>query len=256
MRIILTGTGISQGIPVIGCPCEACRSTDPLDKRLRTAALVQEGDTNVAIDIGPDFRQQMMRAEVTALHAVVITHEHSDHVAGLDDVRPFNFTMRCEMPLYAEPRVLKALAQRFPYAFAPPEQRYPGAAAFDVRPIQRLLQPLDVAGLPFLPFRVMHGRLPITGYRVRDFAYITDCSALPEESLAALRGLEVLVLNTLRYRPHPMHLTLAESLAIVERLQPRRAFFTHVSHELGPHRNVRDLPPNVRIAYDGMVIDL
>ncbi len=256
MRIILTGTGISQGIPVIGCPCETCRSTDPLDRRLRTAALIQEGDTNIAIDIGPDFRQQMMRAEVTALHAVVITHEHSDHVAGLDDIRPFNFTMRRDVPLYAEPRVLKALAQRFPYAFMPPEKRYPGAPALEVHPLTRLLEPVDVAGLPFIPFRVIHGRLPITGYRVRNFAYITDCSALPEKSLEVLHGLDVLVINTLRHKPHPMHMTLEESLAVVEHLQPKRAFFTHVSHELGPHRTVSGLPHNVKIAYDGMIIDI
>lgn len=251
MRLKLVGTGISQGIPVVGCRCAACRSSDPHDKRLRTAAVLEEDGVAVSIDIGPDFRQQMLRAGVTNLKAIVITHEHSDHVAGLDDVRPFNWLLPGAMPLYAEPRVLRALEERFPYAFMPPERRYPGAPELDARPVEDLKCPITVGPLSLQPLRVMHGPLPILGYRCGPVAYITDCSELPEESLACLQGVDTLVINALRHTPHPMHYTLGQALEAIARIAPRRAYLTHISHEMGPAAEVEPLlPPGVFLAYD------
>ena len=234
MRVTLLGTGISQGIPVIGCKCAACQSTDPHDKRLRTAAVVESDGVRVAIDIGPDFRQQMLRAGVEHLDAILVTHEHSDHIAGLDDVRPFNWVLQGPMPLYAEPRVLDALEARFPYAFMPPEKRYPGAPALDVHPVEDLSNSLRIKGLLVKPFRVFHGQLPILGFRFGRFAYITDCSALPSD---------------------PMHYTLQEALEAIRAIGPRRAYLTHVSHELGPTSEVAPtLPGGVELGYDGLII--
>lgn len=255
MRVTLLGTGISQGIPVIGCKCAACQSTDPHDKRLRTAAVVESDGVRVAIDIGPDFRQQMLRAGVEHLDAILVTHEHSDHIAGLDDVRPFNWVLQGPMPLYAELRVLDALEARFPYAFMPPEKRYPGAPALDVHPVEDLSNSLRIKGLLVKPFRVFHGQLPILGFRFGRFAYITDCSALPSESLEELRGLDTLVINALRHTPHPMHYTLQEALEAIRAIGPRRAYLTHVSHELGPTSEVAPtLPGGVELGYDGLII--
>lgn len=255
MRIVLTGTGISQGVPVIGCPCRACRSRDPQDRRTRAAAVVAEGGTRIAIDIGPDFRQQMLLAEVTRLDAVIVTHEHSDHVAGLDDIRPFNWTMGCAIPLYAEPRVLASLRARFPYAFMPPELRYPGAPSIEEHTIARVGESFRIGEIEVTPLRVLHGELPILGYRMGKLAYITDCSALPQESVEMLRGVEVLVINALRHAPHPMHITLGEALELIGRVAPRRAYLTHISHDMGPRCEVaHTLPSHVELGYDGMVI--
>lgn len=255
MRITLVGTGISQGIPVIGCSCAACTSADLRDKRLRTAAVLEKGNTRIALDIGPDFRQQMLRSAIHRLDALCITHEHSDHIAGLDDIRPFNWILRGAMPLYAEPRVIEALTARFPYAFQPPERRYPGAPELEVHPIASPLTPFTIGDIALTPFRVLHGKLPILGFRADNLAYITDCSHLPDESKALLRELDVLVINALRHTPHPMHFTLGEALALIEELAPRRAYLTHLSHEMGPVDSFeRTLPANVYVAQDGMQI--
>ena len=255
MRITLVGTGISQGIPVIGCSCAACTSADLRDKRLRTAAVLEKGNTRIALDIGPDFRQQMLRSGIHRLDALCITHEHSDHIAGLDDIRPFNWILRGAMPLYAEPRVIEALTARFPYAFQPPERRYPGAPELEVHPLASPLTPFTIGDIAITPFRVLHGNLPILGFRADNLAYITDCSHLPDESKALLRELDVLVINALRHTPHPMHFTLGEALALIEELAPRRAYLTHLSHEMGPVDSFeRTLPANVYVAQDGMQI--
>lgn len=255
MKITLVGTGISQGIPVIGCTCAACSSHDLRDKRLRTAAVLETEHTRIAFDIGPDFRQQMIRSGVTHLDALFITHEHSDHVAGLDDIRPFNWVLRGAMPLYAENRVIEALTARFPYAFQPPELRYPGAPELEVHPLLEPFTPVTVGDICLTPFRVLHGKLPILGFRVGNIAYITDCSYLPPESKQILHGLDVLVINALRYTPHPMHFTLEEALGIVKELAPAKAYLTHLSHEMGPVASFEnDLPTNVRVGVDGMEI--
>lgn len=257
MLVHLVGTGISQGIPVVGCRCAACRSTDTRDKRLRTAALLESGGTQIAFDIGPDFRQQMLRGGFTALRAVFVTHEHSDHIAGLDDIRPYNWLLQGAMPLYAEPRVLLALQTRFPYAFMPPARRYPGAPELEEHPIKEPFEEVTVGDITLLPFRVYHGKLPILGFRVGRFAYITDCSLLPEESKKVLQNLDVLVINALRFTPHPMHLTLDEALVLIDELAPRQAYLTHISHEMGPMASFESqLPSNVAVGLDGMTIEV
>lgn len=253
MRIVLVGTGISQGIPVVGCPCDACRSNDVHDKRLRTAAVVESGNTRIAIDIGPDFRYQMLSNGFTKLDAVIITHEHSDHIAGLDDIRPFNWTARSSIPFYAEQRVLDALAARFPYAFMPADKRYPGAPQITTCPIDANLTPFSINDLRVKPIRINHGKLPIVGYRIGSFAYITDCSSIPPESMNELKKLDLLVINALRHEPHKMHLSLSEALNEIARIAPQRAVLTHISHEMGPADTWdKLLPENVEAGYDGM----
>lgn len=256
MLLEFLGTGISQGIPVIGCNCGACTSTDPHDARLRTSAFLRgEQGTTLVFDIGPDFRYQMLRAGVERVDALLVTHEHSDHVAGLDDIRPFNWILRGPMPIYGHPRVLQALEQRCPYAFAPPEKRYPGAPSYDPHPWDLERSPEEIAvqigEFRVVPLPVMHGPLPIVGYRVGPLAYITDCSSIPESTYSLLEGVRYLVLNALRPEPHPMHFCFSEALEVVERVQPQQAYLTHLSHEYGPIQTWQSsLPANVAFAYD------
>lgn len=253
MRVTLLGTGISQGIPVIGCRCAACCSEAPEDKRLRCSAMVETEGVCVVIDIGPDFRQQLLGTHTERVDAILVTHEHSDHVGGLDDVRPFNWILSGPMPLYAEPRTIDALRTRYPYAFMPEELRYPGAPQIELHPIEEPLAPFRMGDLTIRPIRVMHGKLPIVGYRMGNFAYITDCSQLPEDEMAELKGIDTLVLNALRHAPHPMHFSLSEALATIELIGPRQAYLTHISHELGPAASVLPLlPPGVALGYDGL----
>lgn len=257
MRITLVGTGISQGVPVVGCSCAACCSSDPHDRRLRTAAVVESQNTRIAIDIGPDFRHQMLSNGFTKLDAVIITHEHSDHIAGLDDIRPFNWTTGGSIPFYAEPRVIKALTTRFPYAFVPLEKRYPGAPQVTPCPLSKDLAPFSVNHLVVQPIRVDHGPLPIVGYRIGPFAYITDCNHIPERSFQELENLDTLVINALRIEPHLMHFSLFESLEAIARIAPRRAVITHISHEMGLVAQWSNLlPDNVSAGYDHMVLDV
>lgn len=258
MRVTLTGTGISQGVPVVGCGCSVCHSDDPRDRRLRAAAVLTAPKGNIAIDIGPDFRQQMLTAGVTTLAGVLLTHEHSDHVAGLDDIRPFNFSAReGAIPFYGEERVMRAIKARFPYAFAPPGERYPGAPEVRTVTLRPPFSPFSLAGVEVLPLRVQHGSLPILGYRVGNFAYITDCSHLPRESMARINGLDVLVINALRREKHPMHFTLREALAAIKSLAPRRAYLTHISHEMGFSKELElELPQGVFMGYDGLTIEV
>lgn len=254
LRIVFTGTGTSQGVPVIGCDCAVCRSADPRDQRLRTAIVVQYGNTCVAIDTGPDFRQQMLRTGVRELHAVLLTHEHNDHIIGLDDVRPFNFRQKRHIPVYGLPRALNDVRRRFAYIFD--HDPYPGAPRVDLLPIEPL-QPLRIGELEILPFTVGHGNMEVLGFRFGPFTYITDMKTIPEESLEAVRGTEILVVNALHHNPHFSHLNLEEALGFIEKIKPRQAYLTHISHHMGRCADVNPgLPEGVELGFDGLVVEV
>jgi phosphoribosyl 1,2-cyclic phosphate phosphodiesterase len=240
---------------MIGCDCAVCRSLDPRDQRLRVAVHVAVEGRSIVIDTGPDFRQQMLRARVNHLDAVLFTHEHKDHTAGLDDIRAFNFRQQQEMPVYAEPRVLNQLKQEFAYIFA--EQKYPGVPQVRLHPIEADDQPFDVVGVPVQPLRALHYRLPVLGFRIGSFAYLTDANFIGPETMQQLRGADTIVLNALRREPHISHFTLGQAVEVLENLGPRRAYLTHISHQLGRHREVEaELPPWIRLAYDGLKIEV
>jgi len=249
VKVTLLGTGTSQGVPVIGCNCKVCQSTDKKDNRLRTSAMVENKDLTLIIDTGPDFRQQMLREEVSDIDAVIYTHEHRDHIAGLDDIRPINFINRKSMQIYAEDRVLNALKQMLPYAFG--ENRYPGVPELNLNKID--LSEFYIGNTKIIPVRVYHYKLPVMGFRIGDFAYITDANYIPEEEKEKLFGVKYLVINALRKKKHISHFTLNEALNIVNELSPRKAFITHLSHQMGLHAEVnKELPKNVQLAYDGL----
>ena len=255
MQVTFLGTGTSSGVPMIGCGCPVCRSLDHRDKRLRVSLHLAVAGRSLVIDTGPDFRQQMLRAHIGHLDAVLYTHEHKDHTAGLDDVRAFNFRQQQEMPLYAEPRVLEQLRQEFAYVFA--EHKYPGVPQVRLHPIEDDQQPFYVLGLPVQPLRAMHHRLPVLGFRLGNFAYLTDANHLPATTLAQLAGCDTIVLNALRHEPHLSHFSLSEAVEALTPLAPRRAYLTHISHQLGRHREVEaTLPDWVRLAYDGLSVDI
>lgn len=254
MKITFTGTGTSQGVPVIGCPCDVCQSTDPRDKRLRTSAFLElNNGMNISIDSGPDFRQQMLRAAVKELHGVLYTHEHKDHIAGMDDVRSFNFLMRRDVDILATENVLKALRREFHYVFE--KDPYPGVPRINVMPITA--EPFEYHGQQITPIQVMHYKMPVLGFRINDFTYITDANYISEAEKAKIKGSEVLVLNALRRESHISHFNLQEALDLVAELKPKQAYFTHISHLLGKHSDVsKELPENVQLAYDGLTLEL
>ncbi|MCB0558001.1 MAG: MBL fold metallo-hydrolase [Lewinellaceae bacterium] len=253
MEITLTGTGTSQGVPVIGCDCGVCTSADERDKRLRTAALIRYGDKRIAIDCGPDFRQQMLRSHTRNLDAILLTHEHNDHIIGMDDVRPFNFQNWTDMPVYCTPRVQRSLLQRFAYVFAA-ENRYPGAPMVRLHSISKE-KAFEVAGLEVQPVEAMHGSMPVLGFRIGDFAYLTDVRAIAPEEQEKLKGLRRLVISALHHREHHSHLNLEQALALIAQLGPEQAYLTHLSHRMGRHEEVqRGLPDTVILGYDGLKI--
>jgi len=250
INVTFLGTGTSQGVPVIGCQCKVCRSENPRDHRLRSSVLVETGGTRIVIDCGPDFRQQMLRAQVTSLDAILVTHEHNDHVVGLDGVRPFNFMQRRDMPIYAAERVRKELRQRFAYAFE--QNPYPGAPRFRLLDLDRDT-PFGLEGIPITPVEVMHGSLPVLGFRIGDFTYLTDVKTISPPEREKIKGSKVLVTSALHHASHHSHENLAEALDLVAALQPERAFFTHISHNMGLYDEVNpQLPPGVELAYDGL----
>lgn len=253
MEVTLLGTGTSQGVPVIACECEVCTSSDPRDKRFRSSILISDEGRNVVIDTGPDFRMQMLQNKVASLEAVVFTHEHKDHLAGLDDIRAFNFKQRRKMDVFATARVQEALQREFHYVFAP--IRYPGVPEIALNTID--LTPFEAAKIPFIPIQVMHHKLPVLAFRINDFAYVTDANYIAPEEFDKLRGVKVLVINALRIETHLSHFNLEEALEIIAILKPEQAWLTHISHLLGKHEEVEStLPDNVRIAYDGLKITL
>lgn len=253
MKVTFLGTGTSQGVPVIMCQCEVCKSTDPRDNRLRTSVLIEGADgRKVVIDTGPDFRQQMLRLDPDRLDAVVFTHAHKDHIAGLDDVRPFNFFTKEDMPVYATLEVQEALKREFYYVFE--AVKYPGIPRVDLHTISD--QPFEVAGIPFLPVKLLHHNLPVLGFRIADFAYITDANYISDEELDKLKGLDILVINALRKDTHVSHFNLEQALEIIGYLKPNRAYLTHISHQLGLHAvEEAVLPAGVFMAYDGLSLE-
>lgn len=254
MEIEILGTGTSIGIPRIMCDCEVCRSTDPHDKRLRASAIISSNGHNILIDCGPDFRQQILRSEIGMVDSLLMTHIHYDHAGGIDDLRPFCKQHPSGFPIFGQQSVLDIIHRNLPYCF--PEEFYPGAPRLSLNAIEPY-KAFKIGDLEIMPLLVMHGKLPILGYRINDFAYITDASSIPDETLRKLQGLEVLVLNSLRIETHPTHFSLSESLAIVERLKPRRTYFTHMADQMGKHADINAILPNgVELAYDGLVIKI
>lgn len=254
ISITILGTGTSQGIPVIGCDCAVCQSDNPKDKRLRVSALVQVGETNIVIDCGPDFRQQMLREKVVNVDGIIFTHEHTDHVIGVDDVRPMNFRTRENMPLYAVERVQRDLKNRFGYAFV--ENPYPGAPLLELKTIDKNT-PFEIKGVEIMPIEIMHGQLPILGFRIGDFAYLTDMKTVADDEFAKLKGVKIIVIDSLQQREHFSHMTLEESLAFAEKVGAEQTYLTHLSHVMGLHEEVSKLlPENVEIAFDGLKIQV
>lgn len=252
MRLTFLGTGTSTGVPTLGCRCAVCHSSDPHDQRTRPSLMLEYDGRVVVIDTTPDFRAQAMREAMTRLDAVVFTHDHVDHIMGLDDVRPFYFHQRSPIPIFAEPRVMESLRRVFQFIF---DQSYPHGGIAKLDP-HLIAGPFELWGKRLTPLPVLHGDLPVLGFRCDDCAYITDFSEIPESTLALLEGLDVLILDALRHKPHPTHSTVEHSLGLVERLKPRRAFFTHIAHELGHEATNALLPPGVRLAYDGLKVEI
>jgi phosphoribosyl 1,2-cyclic phosphate phosphodiesterase len=254
ITITFLGTGTSQGVPVIACKCRVCSSTDPKDKRLRCSILVESKTTTVVIDVGPDFRYQMLREKVEKLDAVLITHEHKDHVGGLDEVRAFNFIQKKEMDIYCTPHVHEEIKKQFSYAFS--EHKYPGAPELNIKFIDST-QPITIGDISFQPIQVMHYKLPVLGFRIHDFTYITDANFIDENEIKKIHGSEILVLNALHYDPHISHYTVAEAIEIMQQVKPKKGIFVHMSHRLGLHaEEEKKLPEFIRFAYDGLKVEI
>jgi phosphoribosyl 1,2-cyclic phosphate phosphodiesterase len=253
MRVTLLGTGTSQGVPVIACKCDVCRSVDSKDKRLRSAIMVEEGTTRIVVDCGPDFRQQMLSHEVDNLDAILLTHEHADHIFGLDDIRSFNWLQKSAMNIYCETRVQNNIRNIFNYVFN--ENKMPGIPQMNLIDLEN--KEFKIGSVNIIPVRVMHQYLPVYGFRFDRFAYLTDFNSIEEQELEKLHGVDTLVICALRKSSHVSHLNLSGSLEIIERIAPRKAYLTHMSHEMGKHRDlIGELPVNVEPGYDGLVLEI
>lgn len=253
MKVTFLGTGTSQGVPVIACNCEVCASTNAMDKRLRSSVLVEHQSKVIVIDTGPDFRQQMLRENVQQLDAVIFTHEHKDHVAGLDDVRAFNYKHRRDMDVYGSAYVRSALEREFAYIFA--EDKYPGVPQINFREIDN--QQFEAAGMTITPIQVYHYKMPVFGFRIGDFVYITDANEIPEAEMEKARGAKVLVLNALRQQEHISHFNLSQAIDMAKKLEAETTYFTHISHLMGFHSEVSaSLPESVHLATDGLQVSL
>ncbi len=252
MKITFLGTGSSHGIPVIGCNCPVCLSTNPRNKRLRSSLMVNADGNCFIIDVGPDFRQQMLREKVVHIDAVLFTHAHKDHTAGIDDLRAYNYLQKGALSLYAEQNVIRSIKREYEYVFA--ENRYPGVPELHLKQISPA--PLYIKGTSVIPIRAYHNTLPILGFRMGNMAYLTDVKTIPEEEMKKLQGLKVLVLSAIRVKPHPAHVGLEEALRIIDKLKPERAYFTHISHMQHADEEIaKYVPENVFSAYDGLQLD-
>ena len=247
MKITFLGTGTSQGVPVIACECETCNSDDSRDKRLRTSILIEKDGTTLVIDAGPDFRQQMLREDVKRLDAIILTHEHKDHIAGMDDVRAFNYKAQDAIDIYAEERVQKAVRKEYSYVFG--EFQYPGVPKMRLNTITD--EVFSVRNISITPLRVFHYRLPVYGFRIGNLAYITDANYIPEETKEKIIGVKYLVINALRKEKHISHFSLREAIDFIRQISPRKAFITHISHQMGCHKDLElELPPGIILAED------
>lgn len=253
MKVTFLGTGTSQGVPILCCECEVCRSLNPKDKRLRSSVLIQSSQANVVIDSGPDFRQQLLRKNLKTLDAVVMTHEHKDHIAGLDEVKAFNFFNNMRMPVYATERVQEALKREFAYIFS--DEKYPGIPEVDLFTVRN--DPFTIKEITFTPIDVLHYKLPVKAYRIKDFTYITDANFISKEEKEKIKGSKVIVVNALRREEHISHYTLTEAVNLLKEFNPEKAYLTHISHQMGLHEAVsKELPSFVEIAYDGLEIEI
>lgn len=253
MKVTFLGTGTSQGIPVIACGCEVCQSTDYKDKRLRTSIHVEINGLSLVVDTGPDFRQQMLRAGIKTLDGVIFTHAHKDHIAGMDDIRAFNFVQQRAVDIYADKIVQEALRREFHYVFA--DEKYPGIPEVKVITIEN--KPFTISGNTIQPIQVLHYKLPVLGFRFGDFTYITDANYIAPEEKEKIKGSRVLVLNALRKTPHISHYTLDEAVKLAQELAVPQTYLTHLSHQMGRHADVeKELPAGVDIAWDGLEIEL
>lgn len=253
MTVTFLGTGTSQGVPIICCECAVCKSNDPKDNRLRSSILIESETTKIIIDAGPDFRQQLLRKNLKSLDAVVFTHEHKDHIAGLDEVKAFNYFNNMKMPVYATERVQTALKREFAYIFS--EEKYPGIPEIDLHTITD--EPICINDIKLLPIDVIHYKMPVKGYRIRNFTYITDANYISETEKEKIRGSEIIVINALRKEPHLSHFTFSEAINLMKELKPKKAYFTHISHQLGLHQDLSlELPDFIELAYDGLHIEI
>ncbi|MBI3653623.1 MAG: MBL fold metallo-hydrolase [Acidobacteria bacterium] len=248
MKVTFLGTGTSVGIPSIGCDCDTCLSDDERDKRLRASILIEHEERKILVDASTDFRYQALRCGLKHLDAILFTHAHADHCFGLDDTRPIMFRNKIEIPCYATAVTWEGLRRVYSYAFAPAVSGVPRIIPHTINDRFKLF------GLEILPLTVMHGPLPVTAFRINDFAYVTDCHEIPEAALAQLRGLEVLVIDALRFKKHPTHMTLDQALAYIKIVKPHRALLTHISHDIKHAETSGHLPENVEIAYDGLEV--
>jgi phosphoribosyl 1,2-cyclic phosphate phosphodiesterase len=253
LQLLFLGTGTSQGVPVIACPCEVCASDDLRDKRLRSSVLIKTGTDNIIIDSGPDFRQQMLRANIQKVDSILFTHGHKDHTGGMDDIRAFNYVLQRPMDIYAEERVQDALRMEYAYVFA--ENKYPGIPEIIMHTITE--DTFTIHQTVITPIRLMHLQLPVLGFRTGRLAYITDANYIADEEKHKLLDLDCLVVNGLRKNSHLSHFSLQEALDLIDEIKPRRAYITHISHQMGFHREVQAcLPLNVHLAYDGLEINV
>lgn len=253
MIITFLGTGTSQGVPVIACDCEVCKSVDFRDKRTRSAIHLEVDGLSIVIDTGPDFRAQMLRERIKHVDAILYTHQHKDHTAGMDDVRSFNFHQRMDMPLYGTEMVFEQLRQEFSYVFK--KDKYPGVPR--VKPIVITNKPFKIKGLQIQPIEVNHYQLPVFGFRVADFTYITDAKSIEDQEIEKIKGSKIVVLNALQHKEHISHFTLEEAIVMAKKIGAEETYFTHISHNLGKHRDVTEmLPPNIHLAYDGLKLTL
>ncbi|WP_080055334.1 MBL fold metallo-hydrolase [Spirosoma aerolatum] len=253
MLITLLGTGTSSGVPLIGCQCDVCRSVDFRDKRLRTSVHIAVNGRSFVIDTGPDFRQQVLRLNLQQLDAVLFTHEHKDHTAGLDEIRAYNFRSGQDIPVYGRPTVLAQLQREFAYIFA--EHKYPGTPHVQLHEIQN--EPFDLFDVRVIPIEVMHHKLPVYGFRIGDFTYLTDLNYISDDELKKVYGTRILVVDALQRQAHISHFTLDQAIALAQRVNADRTYFVHISHKLGMHNEVeKELPANIRLGYDGLQIKL